>query len=225
MEISTAKTPLSEQISGLHISTNKFKTARISLSFILPLDQKTAAYSALLAKILCRSNQKYPTPSLLKSRLNYLYGAAIHSLTLRLGDNQLLSFSITSLCNRYALSGEKISKMSSDLLRAVVFEPNLDGTAFKAEDFEVEKRLVIEEIESLINDKRRYAVTNMLEAMCENEPFGTVNDVETVNAITREELFAFWQNMLKTAPVVVIVTGEEDPQPVYEVFKLSLIHI
>ncbi len=219
MEFSNIKVPLGEGLYGINISTKKFKTVRSSLSFICPLNKKSAACSALLAKLLCRSTKKYPTPSLLRSRLNFLYGADLSVSTSRIGDNMLLSFSITSLCDKYALSREKLSELSSQLLKDIVFDPNVKDKAFLSEDFAVEKRIVIEEIESLINEKRRYAITKMLEKMCWDEPFGIICDTETVESISPSELYDFWENMLRTSEAVVMTVGENDPDPVFQMFK------
>ncbi len=217
MNLTTNKQVLAPEVTGLDVRTDKFKTKRISLTFVLPLTLKSAATASLLSRLLSRSTKEYPTPVLLQRKLLSLYGARLSSHMMKLGDAQLLNVSITVLNEKYALKNEDLSCLATDLLCNSVFSPNCENNAFIEKDVEICRRLLIESLEGLINDKRKYAISKMYGEMCCDEPFGIElgGDIETARAITKEEIYDYWENMLQTAPVLITVVGSNDPQPIY----------
>ena len=166
------------------VKTSKFKTERTAICFALPITKENVACTALLSRLLCRSTADYPTPKALKDRLNLLYGAELMSTVTRCADSLLMKLSCISLCDKYALTDESISAQAVELLKSAVFNPNVQNGEFSIADFTIEKRLVIEEIRGLINDKRSYTVTKALEKMCSGEPFGIMRDEQTVESLS-----------------------------------------
>ncbi len=218
MNLTTTRQTLSKGITGLDIRTDKFKTTRISLSFVLPLNQTDASLASLLAKLLSRSTEKYPTPVALHRKLLSLYGARFSSGVIKVGDYQLLNLSITTLSDRFALEHEQLARESADFLCEALFRPHLQDGTFPSQDFEICRRLLMESIESSINDKRKYAISQMYAAMCKDEPFGVEigGNLETAKQVTSKQVADYWQHMLKTAPVVISVVGNDSPAPIYE---------
>ncbi|HBL41059.1 MAG TPA: insulinase family protein [Ruminococcaceae bacterium] len=191
------------------VDTKKnFKVAVISARFAFPLTGDIAA-RALLPFLLKRTCKKYPTLTEMNRRLASLYGAMLSASVTKSGESQILTFSITSLEDRFALDGEKISSDLTDLLLDVLFEPNLTDGAFAQEDIEREKRLLIEHIESELNDKRYYAAKRCNEIMCENElyaldRYGKTEDIQTIDSV---RLIKAWKEMLSNAIIFVSAVG------------------
>ncbi len=227
MNMITTQTLLAPEIKGLNVQTDQFKTQRISLSFVLPLTEKEASLASMLSKLLTRSTKKYPTPVALQRKLLSLYGARFSSGIIKVGDVQLLNFSITTIADGYALLQEPLVKEATNFLCDALFAPNLHDEAFMQEDFEICRRLLIESIESNINDKRKYAISQMYAKMCENEPFGIEigGDIETANSITNQEAVTYWKKMLTTAPLVVTVVGNQPPEDIYQTIIDRFSHI
>ena len=217
MTPTTPRVQLADHINGLTVRTDQFKTQRISLTFMLPLNRESAALASLLSRLLVRSTKQYPTPSAVQRKLLALYGARFSSQVIKLADYQLLNCSITVMNDRFALHGEKLVQEAAAFLLDAVFDPHLEEGAFPAADLAVCRRLQIEALESMLNDKRKYAISKMFSLMCENEPFGIEigGDIPTVQAATGEQIAVYWRNMLATAPVTVAVIGQEDPAPVF----------
>lgn len=219
MQNTDLKITLDEGLYGINVKTSKFKTERTAICFALPITKENVACTALLSRLLCRSTADYPTPKALKDRLNLLYGAELTATVTRCADSLLMKLSCISLCDKYALTDESISAQAVELLKSAVFNPNLQNGEFSIADFTIEKRLVIEEIRGLINDKRSYTVTKALEKMCSGEPFGIMRDEQTVESLTPKSLYDFWQNLLKTSPTYIIHVGKDDEQPIFDCFK------
>lgn len=204
------KANIGEGIDVLSVPVNRFKTNEIALSLLMPLKAETASLNAILPMLLSRSSKKYKTISELNRKLAYLYGAVLVPSVSKVGESQLLKLGITSVDDRFSLDDEKISKECISLLLSLLFEPNFDENGiFYEEDIEREKRILTEKIESEENEKRTYVLRKAEEVMFKGEPyainrFGTKEDV---SSITKESALLAWQNVLKTARVLLTVVG------------------
>lgn len=207
-------------VSFRSVRDERFKTVRMSVNFMLPLEKATAASNAILPFLLSRASREYPDYTKLGERLSELYGAEIGADVQKLGDVQLLSVSATGIADRYALEKESISTELSRLLCSIVFDPPFENGLFPEQGFEQEKRQTIESIESEYNDKRSYARLRCEEAMCAAEPYGIgrCGSIEDVKKLKREALTAAWKELLHRARIEILVLGDCDPAPVYEKF-------
>lgn len=192
--------------------TQRFKTAKISVNMALPLKKETASVYAVLVYFLHRSCRKYPDMTKLSSRLAYLYGATISASVTKIGEAQVLRLSLTAIDDRFSLTDESITENCMDLLLDMIFEPNIVDGSFLPHDVGQEKRLMLEKIESELNDKRSYAKQRCEEIMCENEAYGInrLGTAEDVASITPDSLYEAWQNLLKKAVVQINVVGTAD---------------
>lgn len=187
---------------------SNFKVAIVTASFALPLG-KDAAANALLPGLLKRTCKKYPTITQMNRHLASLYGAMVGGGIGKDGECQVITLRVTVLEDRFSLSDEKISSEAADLLLDILFDPNLVDGKFREADVEREKRLMIEQIESELNDKRYYALKRCTEIMCENEVYALsrYGTVEEIKALDSDKLVAAWKNMLSSAIVHIGVTG------------------
>ena len=205
----------SSPINGLNFlsvdTQSNFKVAIVTASFALPLD-KNAAANALLPGLLKRTCKKYPTITQMNRHLASLYGAIVVGGVSKDGESQIITLRATVLEDRFSLSDEKISSQVADLLLDMIFEPNFVDGKFCEADVEREKRLMIEQIESELNEKRYYALKRCTEIMCENEVYSTsrYGTVEDIKALDSETLVSAWRNMLSSAVVHIGVTGSMD---------------
>ena len=147
-----------EGVEFLGVRDPKFKTARMSVHFLLPMEREEASANALLPFLLSRASREYPDYTKLGQRLAELYGASLNADVDKVGDMQVLSVAASGLANSYALSGEQISESLADLLCGALFDPPFEDGLFPEDGFELEKRQTIELIESELNDKRVYDV-------------------------------------------------------------------
>jgi predicted Zn-dependent peptidase len=202
------------------IKDTKFKTIRMSVNFMLPIQKNTAAANAILPFLLSRASSEYPDFTKLGERLAELYGAEINADVQKLGDVQMLSLSASGIADRYALNGESISTELSKLLCSIIFDPPFEDGLFPQDGFEQEKRQTIELIDSEFNDKRVYAKQRCEEIMCANEPYGIgrYGTKENIKNLKREEITQAWQYLIHNAKIEILVLGDCDPAPVFDDF-------
>ncbi len=209
MEYNFTRTNPVNGLDFLSVNTrSNFKVAILTANFALPLGTDAAA-NALLPGLLKRTCKKYPTITQMNSHLASLYGAMVGGSVGKDGESQIISLHVTVLEDRFSLSEEKISSEAADLLLDLIFEPNFVDGKFSDADIEREKRLMIEQIESELNDKRYYALKRCTEIMCENEAYSLsrYGTVEEIKALDSDKLTRAWKNMLSSAVVYIGVTG------------------
>ncbi len=203
------------------IQDTRFKTVRMSIHFMLPLEKDQVAANALLPFIMCRASREYPDFTKLSQRLAELYGASLSGEVQKLGDVQVMSISMVSLADRYTLHQENLSKELTALLCSVVFDPPFDSDGhFSKEDFLQEQRQTLETIDAEFNDKRTYAKQRCEQVMCAEERYGLrrYGSREAVADLHREELTEAWKHLIHNAKIEIMVLGDCNPQPVYDGF-------
>ena len=99
-----------EGVEFLGVRDPKFKTARMSVHFLLPMQKEHASENALLPFLLSRACKKYPDYTKLGQRLAELYGASLNADVDKVGDVQVLSVAASGLANQYTINGETVSK-------------------------------------------------------------------------------------------------------------------
>ena len=209
--------------AGLRLCSHKtkqFKTSAVSVNIITPLDEK-ASEKALLIHLLARTNKSYPTLTQMNRRLASLYGATIYPNAVRMGEAQVLTLTLVSIDERFALGNEKVLEECIRLLLDCLFTPDITPDGFKEENMQREKRLLSEKIDSQNDDKIAYAYKRMLEEMCCDEaycisPLGTKEKIATVSG---KDVFEIWKKLLLTCPVQINVTGNFDEKGITAVIE------
>lgn len=200
---------LAPGVSFLSLPDDRFKTAQLQAALLLPLREETASANAIVPFLLRRRCAAYPDMTTLNRRLSELYGARISAHVLRLGDQQALVLSAECIDDRFALHGERVAADCAALLLSMLFEPALEEGVFRDADLELERRCLIEHIESEINEKRLYARHKCEQLLCRGEAYAAnvYGTVERVQALRAPEVTAAWKTALQTARMLWIYQG------------------
>ncbi len=205
------KIEIAKGVRACFVKAEHFKTNVMSVHIVLPLDSDMEA-NALLCYMLRRRCAKYPTMTALNRRLAELYGASLACGVSKSGDSQDICFRIVSVSDRFALSDEGISKNCTELLLDILFDPKLENGIFAESDIELEKRLLIEKIDSEFSEKRIYAKDRLVEEMFKDEPYGKgrFGLRDEIRNVTNERLLSAWQAFLEKAVIQFTFVGEID---------------
>ncbi len=219
------RNPINNRVTFTSIKEDKFKANGIYVNVYLPLDKETAPLNTVLANVISSSCKEYPNMQSLNRKLSMLYGANISGTTRKIGDNLSIILSTQGIDDKYAIDeGEKISKSRAELLCSMIFNPNVEGSAFCKSDVEREKRQVLDYIDAMYNDKRQYSLKRCTEIMFANEQFGInrLGTKEQVEKITPEDLYVAWQNMINNGIFEIVTIGSSDYDDVKEMFARYL---
>ncbi|MBE6817174.1 MAG: insulinase family protein [Ruminococcaceae bacterium] len=204
---------IGDGVDIVYAETDKFKTSEIAITFLSPLEEKTAAANALLCSMLSSTTKAYPTVNAFNRKLAMLYGArAIFSVS-KLGENQALTLMVSSLADRFAIDGESISTEAFRLLCDMLFAPNLDVDGnFFDRDIKREKKQLTDKLDAEFNEKRIYSLRRLESIMFEGEPYA-VNKYGTkkaINALTGADLLNALKTLKQHSKIQITVVGKVD---------------
>lgn len=215
------RTELGGNIGFTSITDEKFKTANIAVRFITKLSEKRAAANVVGTDVLTYSNSNLTTLSQLNEKLSALYGAGLSSFSAKKGDMQILGISSSYILNRYAIDGEDIEGEMLSILRDSIFSPNAHDGKFDEESFRITKKELLDRIDAEINNKRGYALSRASSIAFKGEPaeFTVYGTKESAEAVTNENAYSAYIELLKTAPVEITYVSPEENPAVIEMFR------
>lgn len=198
--------------TGLNLlvsSTKKFKTVSVGMLIRRPLDRQEVTINAIIPGILKRGCEKYPSVKELYRQTELMYGAVFDAQILKKGEQQILQFFIEVL-NKDNLVNEAI-----EFLYELTIRPLTHDGEFEASYIEGEKENLKKVIGSRINDKKEYALLRCIEEMFSGEPFGLYGDGYACDIDGMNNIYAHYQNILRTSPIEFIVIGDVDAASVH----------
>lgn len=205
------------------ITDKRYKKNLISVAFSTQLSEDTATENVIVPVLLTKCNSKLPTYKAFNNKMSRLYASGIGGTAGRQYDLQTISFGAYYLDDIYALSGEKMTGIMTDILIDCLTSPVTEDGVFSEKFVELEKKTVIDNIETAINDKRSYAIERAMKTICKGEPasvcsYGTV---EKAKLITPDSAYKAYRRMLETMPCEIICTGCSDFDGVAEKFAAA----
>lgn len=201
------------------IPEEKFKSNLVSIYIQRILDRDEVTMNALLPSIIKSGSEKYPSAREMSYHQDDLYGVSIGADSSKRGESQVITFKIISTDEEYL--DEKIFKKVVKYLDEVVNHPLVIDGGFKEEYVAIEKENLKNRIESIINDKGRYAVERAREEMFKNEKYG-ISDLgylADIDKIAAKGLYEHYVNIMKTSPIDIVVEGNFDEDEIVEIIS------
>ena len=146
---------------------------------------------------------------MLNEKLENLYGANFDCGIDKIGDNHVLKFYIESVDNDYAFDGENILKETVDLLLKIVFDPHKEDGIFNKDFVDVEKETLRKVIESKIDDKDAYAISQCVYNMYDKKGYGLYKygDIKHIDSINEKNLTEYYDNLINTCKIDIYISG------------------
>ncbi len=209
-------TRINDNIFLHYIPMEKLKTTTLGLFIHRAMSEEEASKNALLASVLKRGCKLCKDGASIAKYLQNLYGASFGSLIQKKGDDQVISFAMESISDKYAPNGEKLLDSLTDLLLSVVFEPVVINGGFDKDIVNQEKANLKDRINGLINDKREYAVYRCVSAMCENEPVGIYRygSAEGVDRVDEVSLYEHYKKIITSSVIDIYICGDTDVESI-----------
>ena len=199
----------------------RFKQSCLSVQFVRPMCREEAACNALLPAVLLRGCEGAPDLRSITLRLDDLYGASVGPQVRRIGDYQTTGLYCSFIEDAYTLERDEVLKPMVSFLRQLLFAPILENGVFREDYVNNEKKNLISTIESLRNDKRAYAIAEMLKIMCAEDSYGVprMGEVAQVKALTPQKVYDHYRRVLKESRVEIFYVGSKDPEQLAPMLK------
>ncbi|OME68123.1 peptidase M16 [Paenibacillus odorifer] len=206
-------------VGGLRIHvmpTKAFKTYAISLYAGIPLDENTVTSTALAPFVLRRGTATYPETTQFRERLEELYGAGFGFDIYKRGDYQIVQFRMDTINDSFVQSQESLLEQSFAFLGEVLTRPLVEDGSFRPSYVATERETVRKKLESIVNDKIRYAAERCIEEMCRNEPYRLhpLGQRADLDQITPKSLYESYNSWLDDAILDLYVVGDTTAEEV-----------
>ena len=131
-----------------------------------------------------------------------------------MGNYIVTSFNCNFLNEKY--TEENMNKTSIEFLLSLIFDPNVEDNKFK--DFDLAKRLVTDEIDSLKDNTKRYSLQRMFEILGKDTPL-EYNSVGYKEDLDPDNLYEYYKKMLKSDLIDIFVIGDVNEEEIVEIFN------
>lgn len=181
------------------LPTKRFKTYAISLYTGVPLQESTVTSVAVTPFVLRRGTKSYPETTQFREQLEHLYGAGFGFDIYKRGDYQIVQFRMDTINDAFVGGDEKLLERSFAFLGEVLTRPAQEDGHFRTAYVEAERETVLKQLESVVNDKMRYAAERCIEEMCKDEPYrlhalGQRKELAGIDAPSLTSAYRDWLN-------------------------------
>jgi len=206
------------------VRTEKFKTGCLSVSFLTPLEKKTAPYAAVIMRVLRRGSAMHPDMESISAALDGLYGARIEPLVRKKGECQAVGFYADFIDDSFVGGGEELLEKTAALMGELILSPATRGGRLIPEYVESERENLLDEIRAAVNDRTQYAVTRLLQQMCRTEAYGVprLGTEEHAKKISTATLTKYYRQLISSSPVEVFYCGALSPERVERAVRSAL---
>lgn len=189
--------------------TEKFKTTTIAAMIQQELTPETVTKTALLPSVLQRGTVTYPSTLQLKRKLEDLYGATLYTEVFKRGERHIMHLGLEIANGRYLSGNPQLLREGTSFLMEVLTRPVTEDGGFRRAYVEAEKKNLKQKIESLMDDKIRYAAQRCIAAMCDKEPFGlfVYGRTEDLPSIDSHNLYTYYRQVIETRPIDFFFVG------------------
>ncbi|NHN28318.1 EF-P 5-aminopentanol modification-associated protein YfmF [Paenibacillus agricola] len=192
------------------LPTDQFKTYAISVYIGSRLQEDTVTPTAFIPFVLRRGTQTYPETKQFRERLDDLYGAGFGFDIYKRGDYQMLQFRMDLIQDDFVNSPESLLEQGIQFIGEAITKPFLEDGHFASKYVESEKLTLQKRIESIVNDKVKYAAERCIEEMCKEEPYRLhpLGTIEALKQLTSAGLYTYYKELLLASPIDIYVVGQ-----------------
>lgn len=191
---------------------SRFKQGCLSFQFIRQIRKEELALNALIPAVLLRATRRCPDLRAITHHLDSLYGATVSTLVRRVGDYQTVGLYCGFMDDRFAMDSDQVLAPMAAFLEELLLDSPVENEGFLESFVESEKKNLIATIESQLNDKRVYAMGQLLKGMCARDTFGLprLGTPKQVGTIGAKELLTHYRKVIAESPIHIFYVGSAE---------------
>jgi len=202
------------------IKTDKFKTVRMEIIFSREVKKEEMPIFTFLCDLLTDSSKKYKTRKDIAIELEELYKSIFYGVTNKVGNLFMASFVMEFIDPQFINEKDYLKKVVSFPFE-IINNPRVKNKEFDITSFNIVKRRMIQEIESIKENPDKLAISGALREMDENSPssykvLGTIEDVEK---ITPENLYNAYNDLFEHSNCDIFIIGNTNMDKIVEIIK------
>lgn len=206
------------------LPTTKFKTTTLSVFLQQELTPDYVTKTALLPSVLQRGTETFPDTIQFKRQLESMYGATLFGDVFKRGERHIFHLGMDIANQQYLKTDQNLLQEGLRFFVEALGKPSVRKGGFNESFVKAEKTNLKTKIESLADDKGRYAAQRMIEEMCSQEPYalfnyGIINDLSLIDS---KGLYAYYLSCMKTCPIDFYCVGNVSVEEVVDTITTLL---
>lgn len=183
---------------------NGFKTIQFALYFTDNDDLDTRVYRFLLSKLLISHTQTYPTKALMHKKLEELYGANLYARVERHANLNIVGVVLTCV-NPLIVKDDLLIEQIIELINEMFVERSF----FNEDIFQEEKRLLIEQFDSIKDNKRVYANYEFTKLLFGDDLYGypLPGRIEDIKKVKLEDVIDYYKKHFLNQDIKIYLNG------------------
>lgn len=207
------------------LRTDQFKTGLISATLLTQLNRQQASENAVLPYVLRRGTASAPDMRAFSARLDGLYGASIEPVVRKLGEIHAIGFAADFPEDRFLPGEPAVLSEVVRLLGELWLSPNTRGGLFLPDYVDSEREKLLERLDAMRNDRRGWALRQLVENMCSMEDYavsamGSPDEAENIHYV---KLTKDYRSLLSVSPMEFFYCGSRPGEEVAELLGSSLL--
>lgn len=201
------------------IKNNKFKETKVIINFKRKVKKEEITIRSLLSKVMLESTKKYPTSRLMAIETEELYNSSLAASSYLSGNYSVISFESMFLNDVYV--EDDLFNKSINFMLEIINNPNVCDNKFDKKTFELAKKSLKEEIESLKDNPKRYGMLRLYQEI-DNKSVSSYNAVgylEDLEKITEETLYDYYKSIFKKDIIDIFIISPNEFDLIKEVFN------
>lgn len=201
------------------IKTDKFKTVAIKVVFRRPIAKDSITIRNILSDIVMQSTKTMKCKRDLTIKAQDLYAAEISTSNSRLGNYITTTFHLNVLNDKY--TEENNLNKAIEFLGEILFNPDVENGKFNREKLDIVKNNCRIALNSIKEDSANYSLIRMFEEFDGDAPtsYRLSGYLEDLDNIDEENLYEYYQSVLKSDLVDIFVLGEVDEENISKLFR------
>lgn len=183
---------------------NGFKTIQFALYFTDNDDLDTRVYRFLLSKLLTSHTSTYPTKAQMHKKLEELYGASLYARVERHANLNIVGVVLTCV-NPLIVKDDVLLNQIIELIN----EMFVDRTFFNEDIFLEEKRLLIEQFDSIKDNKRVYANYEFTKLLFGKNLYGypLPGRIEDIKKVNLDDIIDYYHSQFLKQDIKIYLNG------------------
>ena len=187
---------------------NQVKSSTILVRFIQPFDECWVNERLLLPQVLLSGSKDFPTKQAIQLQSDLLYASEISAYTTRYGSVVVTSFQMNVVNPQYIQESDYMDQVLH-FLHSIIYRPRTRKGAFLKHHFQLEKRLLKEQLQTVYNDKMEYSYMRFKEEMFRGESYATseMGILQTIDQCTEHSTYLCYQKMMEESIIEIDLSG------------------
>ena len=202
------------------IKTDKFKTVRMEIIFSREVKKDEMAAFTFLCDLLTDSSKKYKTRKDIAIKLEELYKSILYGITNKVGNLFMCSFVFEFIDPMFINENNYLEEAVAFPFQ-IINNPRVKNKEFDITSFNIVKRRMIQEIESIKENPDKLAINNALKNMDEKSPssYRVLGSIEDVEKLTISNLYTAYENLFNHSNCDIFIIGNTNMNKIVEIIK------